>query len=271
MKFAIRDDDTSFFTNPEELIQAYDGIWDEVPISLSVVPFHGRMRTKAIPRDYWAESPELYPIGDNTELVACLREQISRGRISIMLHGYSHVDGPHGHEFLGGTELEHKVREGKQYLERIFGTSVRAFVPPHNALSAAGYRGVIKAGLDIVQIVHFRRGRRPFALRNLPQLTRVLWAKFAWKHRYPYVLDFGSHREVAHRSLTPSVSFQSLADELEFCHRRRGVFVVATHYWELSQTTRDRLTLRCALERLVDRARELETQFCTVNQAFERE
>lgn len=268
-KFAIRDDDTSFFTRPEELIQVYSDIWDQVPVSLSVVPFHGRTKTKAIPPEYRNGGSELFPIGDNPELVAFLREQKAKGRISIMLHGYSHVDGPDGYEFEAESDLERKVREGKQYLEQLFETSVRAFVPPHNRLSLKGYLAVTNAGLDIVQIVHFRRGR-PFTLRYLPQLVRVLWARFVWRHRYPYVLDFGNHREVAHHSLTPSVSFQTLLDELEFCHSRRGIFVVATHYWELNQVTRDGLSLRHALERLVARGRELGARFCTVNEAFVR-
>lgn len=271
MQFAIRDDDTSFFTGPEQLIQAYDGIWEDVPVSLSVVPFHGRTRTKAIPPEFWSEGEELYPVGENLELVAFLRQQNAKKRISITLHGYSHVDEVDGHEFETGTDLEHKVREGKQHLEQLFGTPVRAFAPPHNALSTAGYQAVVNSGLDIVQIVRFRRGQRPFEPHYLPQLARVLWSKLVWKRGYPYVLDFGTHREVAHHSLTPSVSFQTLLDNLEFCHSRRGVFVVATHHWELTRTTRDGLSLRHALERLVARARELGAHFCSVNEAFGRE
>ena len=133
---------------------------------------------------------------------------------------------------------------------------------------------MISAGLDIVQIVRFGRERRPFALRYFSPLARVVWSKFLWKHPYPYypqVLDFGGHREVAYHSLTPSVTFQKRLAELEFCHRRGGVFVLATHYWELEQKTKDGLTLRHALERLVDRAAQLGAQFCSVNQVLGRE
>ena len=55
MKFAIRDDDTSFFTRPEQLLRVYQGIWDRAPVSLSVVPFHGRTHTEGIPAEYWSE------------------------------------------------------------------------------------------------------------------------------------------------------------------------------------------------------------------------
>jgi hypothetical protein len=112
------------------------------------------------------------------------------------------------------------------------------------------------------------------ALRYFSQLARLVWSRFMWKHPYPYyphVLDFGAHREVAYHSLTPSVVFNQRLAELEFCHRRGGVFVLATHYWELDRKTQDGLTLRDAVGRLVDRAGQLGAKFCSVNQVFGRE
>lgn len=55
MIFAIRDDDTSYFTKPEDLEKAYDYI-QSGPISLSVVPF-----TVPIHRD------DVFPYGGNIE------------------------------------------------------------------------------------------------------------------------------------------------------------------------------------------------------------
>ena len=273
MKFAIRDDDTSFFTPPEQLRRLYKGIWERVPISLSVVPFHGRTRSESLPPEYWTGGKELYPLGDNKELVSFLREQTAKNRLSITMHGYCHVDEPDGYEFETGADLERKARDGKQYLEAVLGVPIRAFVPPNNAISARGYRAVTNAGLDIVQIVPFRRERRPFILSDMPVLARVILSKLVWKHPYPYyphVLDFGAHREVAYHSLTPSVTFQKRLAELEFCHQRGGVFVLATHYWELEQKTKDGLTLRHAIDLLVDRAAQLGAQFCSVNQVLGR-
>jgi peptidoglycan/xylan/chitin deacetylase (PgdA/CDA1 family) len=270
MKFAIRDDDTSFFTRPEQLVRAYEGIWERVPVSLAVVPFHGRTRTEGIPQEYWSGGSELYPLAHNKELTAFLQEQRAHGRVSIMLHGYSHVDEPDGYEFRAGADLHRKAREGKQYLEEVFEGPVHAFVPPHNALSARGYAAVVAAGLDIVQIVPFRRVR-PRRLRDLPHMARVVMTQRLWHQPYPHVLDFGTHREVAHRSLTPSVWLARRLDELEFCHRRHGVYVLATHHWEFGRATRDGATLREALERLVERASALGAQFCTVNQVLGRE
>jgi predicted deacetylase len=274
LKFAIRDDDTSFFTRPDELRRPYEGIWNTVPISLSVVPFHGRTRSESLPPEYWSGGDQLYPLADNGELVSFLKTETTKKRLSVTMHGYSHVDEPDGHEFETGADLDRKAREGKKYLEEVLGVSVRAFVPPNNALSAAGYRAVTGAGLDIVQIVPFRPERRQLQLRHVPVLARVVVSRFVWKHAYPYyphVLDFGDHREVAHYSLTPSVYFKRRLADLEFCHRRGGVYVLATHYWELEQKTKDGVTLRHAVRRLVERARELGAEFCSVNRLMGRE
>jgi len=40
MKFAIRDDDVSFFTKPMELEKLYKDLWEKnIPVSFAVIPF----------------------------------------------------------------------------------------------------------------------------------------------------------------------------------------------------------------------------------------
>lgn len=266
LTFAIRDDDTCYFTRPEAILGPYERLWDTVPVSLSVVPFHGRTRSGAIPPRYWGRGRTLYPVGDNGELVAFLRERCAAGRLTIGLHGFSHVDEPDGYEFQTSHDLEWKVREGRAYLERVLGPRIQVFVPPHNALSAHGYHAVRAAGLHILPIVRFGRGARPVSLRDAVPLVRLAWVKLRGRAFYPYVLDFGDHREVGCRSLTPSVTLQQRLLDLELCHRLGGVFVVATHYWELEQATRDGVQLREALVRLVDRANALGARFSSINE-----
>ena len=91
LTFCIRDDDTNYFTTPEALESAYSALWDEGPISLSVVPFHKGCRTNGIPSEYW-NTGEVYPLEDNRDLVRYLRKQIKKNRIEVMLHGYHHED-----------------------------------------------------------------------------------------------------------------------------------------------------------------------------------
>ena len=38
-KIGIRDDDTNFYTHPDELIFAYGEVWNECPVTLAVIPF----------------------------------------------------------------------------------------------------------------------------------------------------------------------------------------------------------------------------------------
>jgi hypothetical protein len=49
---------------------------------------------------------------------------------------------------------------------------------------------------------------------------------------YPYVLDYGSHKEIRCHGLTPKTHFGDLLRKLRFCYERHGVFVLASHYWE---------------------------------------
>ena len=94
MYFCIRDDDTSFFTSPEDLERVYGEVSQWGPISLAVVPFHRAGTSKAVPdkfRGRWS----VHPLHENQPLVDYLRMGISTGRFEIMLHGYYH-DELHG-------------------------------------------------------------------------------------------------------------------------------------------------------------------------------
>ena len=39
MKVALRDDDTCYFTAPDELSRVYSDVWDRIPVCLATVPF----------------------------------------------------------------------------------------------------------------------------------------------------------------------------------------------------------------------------------------
>ena len=60
LHFCIRDDDTNFFTQPEELERAYGRITQWGPVSLAVVPFCRAGTSKAVPeklRRTWSVHP----------------------------------------------------------------------------------------------------------------------------------------------------------------------------------------------------------------------
>jgi hypothetical protein len=149
MKVAIRDDDTSYFTDPERLDAVYHDVWDRVPICLAVVPRAAGFRDKAIPEKYWTAG-RAFALEENPRIVERLRALLASGRITVAQHGYTHEDFAAGHEFQAAPDLESRLQSGREYLERTLNTRVSIFVPPHNALSKRGLQAVSDAGLNLL-------------------------------------------------------------------------------------------------------------------------
>jgi len=237
MYFCIRDDDTSFFTSPEELEKAYGDITKWGPVSLAVVPFHRAGTSKAIPerhRGRWT----VHPLHENTELVSYLRQRVLDKKFEIMLHGYHHDEPGCHREFVCGKDLARKAGEGRNYLEDLLGTSVRIFVPPHNAIGSKGLKSIVMAGLHLGCIAGVRSGWSP-----LSPLTWKHWLRLRqWQRSggcgIPWILDLGDHREIAGNPITPLSSLDSNKKTFATALRIGGVFCAATHYWELSATGR---------------------------------
>ena len=272
MKFAIRDDDTNYFTTPEALSRNYEAVWDKCLISLSVVPFHACTKSGAIPEKYWS-GDKIFPIGENKELVQFLKGKIREGKVSITLHGYSHKDNLDGYEFETGANLYNKVKRGKEYLEELFDVKIEAFVPPHNIVSKEGLAAVVDNGLNLVNIPSFRFGRRPFRLGNIIPFIKLRAFRARYKNRkYPYVLNFGNHKEVGYYSLTPQVSFESLKEDFDFCRKMGGTFILATHYWEFAakQIYNPSLKMGEVFRDFLEYVSHSDdVNFVTVNQVFE--
>lgn len=256
MYFCIRDDDTNFFTQPEELEKAYGQITEWGPVSLAVIPFCRTGDNKAVPlnrRDSWS----VHPLHENERLVAYLREKVSAGCFEVMLHGYYH-DEPGGvREFEGGDDLERKVRSGRKYLEDLLETTIRVFVPPHNAIGRQGLRALASEGLHLAGAAGVRRGWPVASAR-----TWALWWRLRkWGYRgglgVPWVLDLGDHREIHGNAVTPLSSLQRNQLTLEQALDVHGVFCAATHYWEFDVASEHPgdPTVAEHLLRLIDRVR----------------
>ena len=239
INFAIRDDDTSYFTQSEQLESCYGKIWDICPVSLSVVPFHACTKSGAVPRKYWS-GDQIFSLEDNRELVEFLRDSIARGRIYVTMHGYHHRDEPNGYEFAAGPDLGKKTIEGKAYLEKLLGQEIKVFVPPHNTLGVSGYRAVLKAGMHISGIQPFKpsfRGGKPriTAMGIKRRLTRKLSENVDLK---PILFPDG-HYEIPYCSLTPAVTLERLIQSFDRVRKRGGIFCLATHYWEFDNEMQD--------------------------------
>lgn len=238
MYFCIRDDDTSFFTLPEELEHAYGEVSQWGPVSLAVIPFCRAGLSKGIPdrfRGQWST----HPLHENRALVEYLRAGVSSGRFEIMLHGYHH-DEPDGRlEFSSGNNLAQKVIDGRKYLEDLFGTSIRVFVAPKNTIGKKGLHAIARAGLHLGGTAGVRAG---WSLTS--RFTWTTWGKLRkWRASgevgIPWILDLGDHREIPGNAVTPTSLFNRNKAAFETAATMGGVFCAATHYWELDVQSRN--------------------------------
>jgi predicted deacetylase len=270
MRFAIRDDDTSYFTSPDQLERVYGAIWDDVPVSLAVVPFHATTKSGSVPAELWSGNRE-YATADNDTLVRYLRDQIRENRVSVLLHGYNHKNYDDGFEFQVGEHLFDRIVKGKFELERLFGVTVQTFVPPHNALSRRGLEAVDQSGLNVLgSFLSFSPKQRPWDRATLGNYLKV------WRYRrrtgrgrhdrmvYPAPLRYANHSELGCHALIPGTSLASLTRGFDEARQEGGDFCLATHYWEFDSAMSE------TLHALLDHARKADATFVHADALFDK-
>jgi len=254
--FCIRDDDTSFFTDPDELERAYGELSKWGPISLAVVPFHRAGTSKGVPEKFrgrWS----VHPLHENRQLVDYLRGGVTDGRYEIMLHGYYHDEPDGRREFEDRDDLAHRVADGRKYLEDVLGCRIRVFVPPRNTIGREGLTAIAREGLHLGGAAGVRSGWPLLSPR-----TWALWFRLRrWRRQggagTPWVLDLEDHREIPGNAVTPLSTVAQNEAILRSAIAVDGVFCAATHYWELGVPSRhpgDPLVGE-QLRRLIDLAR----------------
>ncbi len=252
MRFAIRDDDTNYYTSPEELEFCYKSIWDICPASLSLIPFvQGNWREwqfkfyrdgKIDEWSEWEKDDEVFEIGKNTVLVDFLRDRVKRGQICLTIHGVNHrnkdkIKYPlnrnliHYAEFFTKVDLTDPLKGGVSYLQELFGERIRVFTPPQNILTIQGYNAVKSNGLHLIG------GSIPFISRNKDyywfiEFCKVLRFKSRYRKKYyPFVMKLGRTNELmVHYPLQETTSLESLKNEFDFVYKLGGDFVLSTHY-----------------------------------------
>ena len=136
MRFAIRDDDTSFFTRPEELDNLWGPFLPHVPISLAVVPVTLQPFHLGDPRLFY-QGQQQHDLRENRDLVAWLRTQVGKGSVAVMCHGYSHEYRRTGpchleQEYIWKPfdRLRQETMEGKRLLESTIGSPITTSSTP---------------------------------------------------------------------------------------------------------------------------------------------
>ena len=233
MEFCIRDDDTSYFTTPDDLERVYGEISSYGPVSLAIVPYHRAGRSKGVPEKFRMRGTT-HPLHDNGGLVRYLRDGISKGRFEPMLHGYHH-DEPDGRpEFVNRNDLYQRVSSGRKYLEDLLGTRIRVFVPPGNTIKSIGLKAIAREGLHLGGTAGVRAG--------WPIASIATWKTWLHLRKWqknggtgvPWVLDLGDHREIPGSAVTPAANFEDNQARFRHTLTMGGVFCVATHYWEMN-------------------------------------
>ena len=168
--FCLRDDDTSFYTSPKELIEGYGAFWGSIPITLATVPFvHAssvelsklyvpgknkfeclRAFEKEAPAAYLNDYHKIHPIGDNRELTDMLKPMVKNGMVEIALHGVSHKYTESGPEMLSTKMSLEAIRDAKEYLEKVFEVPVQTFIPPSNTIDVQCVKWINSLGMRLM-------------------------------------------------------------------------------------------------------------------------
>lgn len=261
MRFAIRDDDTNFFTDPEELFSAYHGVWDICPPTLSIISrvkgnwkyWVKEMYTNRQQMDWeaWRRDDQVSPISSNVHLIKFIKEKMKDRELDISFHAIHHRNEDpilpdqrvnnyiHGAEFFTTRNLSDNLRKELEYLNVTFDSKISVFTPPQNLLSAMGYKAVIENGLSIVG-AGIAFWKKELTLNGIRNMTDVLQFKIRYPRMdYPFVLHFKNHSEAPHHyPLHPNTHTEDLIEKFDTVRRFNGDFVLSTHYHEFeTQTT----------------------------------
>ena len=244
----LRDDDTNFFTSIDELRTAYGPYWGTIPITLAVIPFaHGsecKILDVEIPYEKkfenlrrWeieasaielSEYHKVHPIGENNELVQELRRLTSTSRIEIAQHGVFHRYTEFGAELLSDRMSFAALRDGKEYLEKVFDVKVKTLIPPGNVIDLIVVDYMNQLGMHLFSSGRIRAKNRWETIRTYIQhpesfIDKRKKAPQPLYHRYG-IHYFGSH--TFEDGSDANQLLNSIRYDLDVC----GFSALGTHY-----------------------------------------
>ncbi|MEZ5353952.1 MAG: hypothetical protein R2762_15040 [Bryobacteraceae bacterium] len=269
MKFAIRDDDTCYYTKPEQLEQVWGRILPYAPVSLAVTPFALRAAHLGDPVRFY-QGPDSGALADNGDLVAWLCERIVAGRVSVMCHGATHEYIRTGPRTLVPECLwkpAHRIGEetgrARRHLEQTLAIPVTAFVPPGNGISLGSMMAIrphfrrLLASVSLRRVAEFLSGADAAALA----VRRVY---FQLRHGIvdPFSGTLAGLRLLPSFPLTASTRWPDLERQLMLCKRLGTNFVAGVHYWEIRGPVAD------TLQKLLEKAASIGCRFCSCDELF---
>lgn len=255
MRFAIRDDDTNFFTTPQQLEACYHDIWDTVVPTLCLISkvkgnweywVHEIYKTKqATNWKAWTEDNEAHAIEDNKSLTHFLKQKLHEGKIDLAFHAKYHrnedevlpteqaANYVRGAEFFTTRNLSEYIKHELELLEQLFQYNITVFTPPQNLLSVQGYQAVLKAGLNVCGGgISFTKKEKDW--RGIINIAKQGLFKITNRDsNYPRTIRYTHHTELPyHYPLQPNTKLEDLIKQFEMVRRFNGDFVLSTHYVE---------------------------------------
>lgn len=261
-KIAIRDDDCSYWTTPDELESVYGKYWKKgIKVSFSVVPYaYNLINNDNRSEMYHIDNPKY--IYENESLVKYLKDKIKMGQVEIMQHGYDHsyyvrYNGKSyfldkktreninvKDEVIYLPECIHKndeiikrdIIKGKEILEDTFDTEIKIFVPPSNAIRAYVVEEVASLGMNISGTIMPAFNRTKTIQSYRIYINKLLWHIRNKKISYPFIMNYETHKELAGTTVSPSMNKQNFWEKYDYCKHNELPFLLATHYWEINKT-----------------------------------
>lgn len=236
MRIVLRDDDTCFYTSPSDLETAFGDLPD-VPVSISVIPYAAYEHRGTFP---YKPAPALdgyVDIADNHFLVSYLKEQITNGHFSLMLHAIHHEYHPRSDDewdtemdYLSYDQIYNGIKAGKKHLEQLFDVDISTFIGASNVVSANCAASLDELGLHTNYMVSKKFNRR-FTIHNVINYLRCNLYRAVTHRRYYGVLRYRRHCEIGS---CPFESFSKAKEQYAQCKKAGHPLVIYTHYWSLN-------------------------------------
>jgi peptidoglycan/xylan/chitin deacetylase (PgdA/CDA1 family) len=240
MNLIIRDDDLSYYSDPEEIERLFSDIWDNVPIYFAVVPKIGRV-LGAIPLPEIAKKEQFHFIGENKKLTKLLKKLIKEGKVKIVQHGYTHKNYASKFELeRTDNKLYHDLKKGKEYLEELFDVKIDSIVAPHDRFSKEAIKAIEKIGYKTIirGIAPLPKEFQLFKKAYLKAIRKLIWfhIKHGIKYRYPKPLQFGKIKEIYSYRIE-AINFLNVNKIISF-HKNETLCIV-THYRTLNMKQKE--------------------------------
>ena len=242
MKYVIiRDDDISYFCNPELLEKLYGKLFkNQKPVSLSIVPnIRGDIKNLTSENVFFEKEniafepfippnirgkKENFLISQNKDLIHFINEK--NNLIEILQHGYSHEIIGEEKEFniKNLTDITFRIKQGKQIISDTFDKAPSFFVPPYDTVSKESL-SVIKKNFNGISMVKY-----PHEL-----LPKKLWLKFLLKKRKKKAYLFWKKFMLVEHYGTIFSRFNSaeyITETVKQLIHNYDIIVLVNHYWE---------------------------------------